>query len=187
MSSWLKHIEHIPTVKSGHFKAGDSFFYNGIDSRLITPEILRVINEKAAIYHKHIKVFNNDSIDDFVGYLSGCDLYVTSRDVGGYFNQWDNIIAYNEEYTNSKIILEILCHEISHSIQVTVGIDIHAYSLLARFKSEQQCDTMAYYLMNAIKPGSITKSDFKTGYFDKGSLQWLADYYDGTVVKNDVF
>jgi len=187
MSSWLKYIEHIQPVKSGYFKAGDSLFYNGIDSRMITPEILRLINEKASIFHKKIKIFNEESVDDFVGYLTGCELCTTDWDVSGYFDSYNNTIAYTEQYcTASKQFLETLCHEMSHSFQINIGIDILDKTLLNRFKSEQQCDTMAYYLMKAINP-TLTNYTFDGSYFDKSALNWLADYYVGTPVKNDVF
>ncbi len=191
MSTFLKHIEGISEVGSGKFFIGDKSFYTGINDKLITTELKKLINNKAIIFQNKLKY--DAPFEEIVGYLSGCELYDIEEECMGAYSYAANSIYYNYDYHNdndidNKTALSIIFHELGHAIQAEVGIYEKVGLLLTdRFKLEQQCETIAYYLANAChKEGCYEKKLFNDSYFTRKNLEVLSTWYEGTVIINDI-
>jgi hypothetical protein len=145
--------------------------------QLLTPRITSYLDDKAKIWVK--SGLSSASIPEQIGLMSGYKTITTDLNCGGYCDLWNKQIAIVEPK------IQVVLHELSHTFQVDLGEYEKLSNLFSdQLKLEQQCETMAKYMYQRItsKPGD----ELFTAYFDKDSLDFLRNWYKGTVIEADI-
>ncbi|MBS3145182.1 hypothetical protein J4414_00050 [Candidatus Woesearchaeota archaeon] len=124
-----------------------------------------------------IRVFRGISEElldrDIVGYLSGYNLVNTQVNCSGFCDPARREIAIGR----NNFGLRTIYHEIAHSIQHDLGL----YQLNSFFSilfMEQQAETMAYYLYNAVHENNPLSHRFFDSYFKKDDIEFLGSYHE---------
>ena len=110
---------------------------------------------------------------DIVGYLSGYNLVNTQVNCSGFCDPARREIAIGR----NNFGLRTIYHEIAHSIQHDLGL----YQLNSFFSilfMEQQAETMAYYLYNAVHENNPLSHRFFDSYFKKDDIEFLGSYHE---------
>lgn len=151
-------------------KINGTLIYTGVNKKLFTKELEKIVNEKARIFKK--KLSHAASIHDIVGELTGYEVISTEKDCGGYCDIYNKEIAINEPFA--------MFHEISHYIQAELCILEPSEKVMSKnILMEQQAETIAYYLYNATHPGKPLGADKFNAYTTREDFDFLRKWYDG--------
>jgi len=142
--------------------------YSSVTPELINNDIIKAIKDKVNIFKKKLK--HDAPYEDIIGHLCDYEMIETDEDVSGYCDLEGKKIAYKEGG------LPIIFHEIGHTIQYDLGYFEHEPIMSSRITVEQQCETIAYYMYNAIYKHKTLGPDAFTSYFTKHDLLWFRDW-----------
>ncbi|WP_128545082.1 hypothetical protein [Larkinella soli] len=147
--------------------------------RLIDKGVLKAANAKIKTFRKRLKA--DAPFAEIVGVLSGYDFESTERNVSGYCDTYNRVIAYREGG------LPTLYHELAHAIQAEEGKFVAANVELSWWaRMEQEAESMAFYLYNLIHRDAPLGVDHFGAYFNTEHLDFLREYMDG-YVQDDLF
>jgi hypothetical protein len=142
---------------------------------LVPAYVQKYIDEKSKL------IINKGSANtaEKIGILTGYDTIITPKNCGGYCDRWNREIAINFNE------LPVILHEVCHVLQSDLGIWDKTQPLLSDFfKFEQQCESMAMAMYKNIT--GEWSPDLFNSYFDRHSLDFLRDWYEGSYITNDI-